>query len=339
MPETHPKTTDSLMRYLRNEKGIAINGSAQKRKLMNIGYYHGYKGYRYINKSTNIIPYTSFDELIAVYEFDAQLKALFYPVVMQIETALKNYVLETVVTKVNSDSFIDIYSKLLDNYKMFSTSGKTFRDAKSRKRAEDTYKRELKHRLDLRNRIYKVQTDAFGNGNKIAVHYLNKDVNLPIWAIFELLSLGEFGHFVSCLNFSCRRAISAKLGVRQSDDTNALMPQRLIYATKDLRNAIAHNDVIFDARFRTGSIDNQVKNAISNAVGVSNLTFETITDYLVLVVYQLSLLRVSKNEMKRLISSFLSCTEKLREAIPVGIYNQIIRTDNNAKLEALRRFI
>lgn len=46
-----------------------------------------------------------------------------------------------------------------------------------------------------------------------------------------------------------------------------MMPQRLIYATKDLRNAIAHNDVVFDTRFRTGSIDKQVGNAISNATG------------------------------------------------------------------------
>jgi abortive infection bacteriophage resistance protein len=258
---------------------------------------------------------------------------------MQIETALKNYVLETVVCSVNSDSFIDVYSNLLDNYKMFSTAGKSFPDARKREQAEDKYKRELKRRLDLRNRIYKVQTDAFGNGNKIAEHYLNKDVNLPIWAIFELLSLGEFGHFVSCLNFSCRQAISAKIGIRKSDDNNAMMPQRLIYATKDLRNAIAHNDVIFDTRFRTGNIDKQVCNAISNATGVVGLNFETITDYVVLVVYQLSLLHISKNDMKRLITSFVECTEKLRKAIPTSVYNQIIRTDNNSKIAALRKFI
>ena len=339
MPGKHPKTTDALMRYLRNNKGIAIGGSHQKRKLMNIGYYHGYKGYRYINKATNVVPYSSFDELTAVYEFDAQIKALFYPFVMQIETALKNYVLETVVCEVNSDSFIDVYSSLLDNYKSFSTAGKTFTDARKREQAEERYKRELKRRLDLRNRIYKVQTDAFGNGNKIAEHYLNKDVNLPIWAIFELLSLGEFGHFVSCLNFSCRQAISAKIGIRKSDDSNAMMPQRLIYATKDLRNAIAHNDVVFDTRFRTSSIDRQVCNAISNATGVPGLTFETITDYLVLVIYQLSLLKMPKNDMKRLISSFVDCTERLRKAIPTSVYNQIIRTDNNAKIAALRKFL
>ena len=70
MGKGRPKSIDSLMRYLRDQKGIAIAGSTQKRKLMNIGYYHGYKGYRYINTPTNQVMYRSFDELVAVYDFD-----------------------------------------------------------------------------------------------------------------------------------------------------------------------------------------------------------------------------------------------------------------------------
>ena len=339
MPDSHPKSTNGLMRYLRDKKGIYISGPSQKSKLMNIGYYHGYKGYRYINAPSNHVPYTKFEELVAVYDFDAQLKSLFYPNVMLIETAVKNYVLDILVASTNSENFIDIYNQLLDNYKMFSTKGKTYKNAYDRQKAEEKFKRELKRRLDLRNRIYKVQTDAYGNGNKIADHYLRKDANLPIWATFELLSLGEFGHFVSCLNQNCRADISKKLGIRPSDDTNALMPQRLIYATKDLRNAIAHNDVIFDTRFRTGSIDKQVGNAISNATGVKDLTFGTITDYLVLVIYQLKLLHVSKTEMKRTISGFEDIVEKLRSNVPTSIFNQIIHTDNNAKLAKLKNFV
>lgn len=326
------------MRYLRDKKSIAISGSSQKRKLMNIGYYHGYKGYRYIGSPTNRIPYTDFDELVAVYNFDTQLKGLFYPQVMFIETAVKNYVLDILVSTTNSENFIDIYNRLLDNYKMFSTSGKTYRTVVDRQKAEEKFNRELKRRLDLRNRIYKVQTDAFGNGNKIADHYLRRGSSLPIWAIFELLSLGEFGHLVSCLNQKCRKDISEKLGIRPSDDANAMLPQRLIYATKDLRNAIAHNDVIFDTRFRSGNIDKQVGNAISNATGVARLNFETITDYLVLVVYQLKLLHVSKAEIKRTILDFESIAERLRAAIPVSVFNQIIHTDNNAKVVQLKRF-
>ncbi len=36
----------------------------------------------------------------------------------------------------------------------------------------------------------------------------SQDANLSIWATFELLSLGKFGHFISCLNQNCRSDIS-----------------------------------------------------------------------------------------------------------------------------------
>ncbi len=326
------------MRVLRNDKNISIK-SNQKRDLMNIGYYHGYKGYRYINNPSNRIPYNSFDELLAIYRFDSQLKSLFYPNVMFIETALKNYVLETITTATGTDSFPDVYNQLLDNYKKFSSAGKTFKNDIQRKKAEDKFKRELKRRLDLRNRIYKIQSDAFGNENKIAKHYLEQDRNMPIWAIFELLSLGEFGHFVSCLNLKCRKQISVRLGIRQCDDNAALLPQQLIYTTKDLRNSIAHNDVIFDTRFKTGSIDKNVGNAISNATGIKGITFDTITDYLILVVYILKLLGTTKTELKRLIRSYEEIVEHLRTTIPTSVYNQIIHTDSTVKLQFLKHYI
>lgn len=83
------KSIDSLMRYLRDKHNINISGSGYKRKLRNIGYYHGYKGYRYINTPSQAIPYTDFSQVVAVNEFDMQLKSLFYPQIMFIETALK----------------------------------------------------------------------------------------------------------------------------------------------------------------------------------------------------------------------------------------------------------
>lgn len=85
-----PKTLNSLMKHLR-DSGIDINGSGQKRRLKNIGYYHGYKGYRFAGKAANRLPLTDFSQVAALYDLDTQLKALFYSRVMAIETALKNY--------------------------------------------------------------------------------------------------------------------------------------------------------------------------------------------------------------------------------------------------------
>lgn len=339
MPISRPKSTDALMRYLRDQKGIHIAGSYQKRKLMNIGYYHAYKGYRYINTPSNQVSYRSFDELVAVYDFDSQLKSSLYPAVMFIETALKNYVLDAVVTRAHTDNFNQVYISLLDNYKSFSLVGRTFRNAQERQRAEERYNKEIKRRLELRNRIYRSQTEAFSNKNKIAVHFLSNNRSMPIWATFELLTLGEFGTFVSCLNQTCRVDISRKLGIRPADDTSGSLPQRLIYAIRDLRNAIAHNDVVFDARFKTSNIDNQVNNAILNVSSIGPLSFDTITDWIVLIIYILKLLKVSKTEMKRVITSFEDSVERLRSNVSTSIFTQIIHTDHQAKINALKTFV
>ncbi len=333
-----PKTIDALIKYLSEEKNLDINKDLHKLKLMNMGYYHGYKGCRYMGQPSNTIPYTKFDEFDAVYLFDTSLKTLFYPKVMAIETAQKNYVLEVMISRVNSASFLDIYNNLLDNYKLYSTSGKSFPDPKKRKSAEDKYKKELKRRLDLFNRIHKIQTDAYYSDNKIVSHYLQKDVALPIWAIFELISLGEFGHFVSCLNKDCRFNISREFSIRQSDDTNAMLPQRLIYATKDLRNAIAHNEVIFDTRFKRAKIDKQVSSSIENALSVNSLSFETITDYLILLVYQLNLFKFETSEIICFIENYERITEQLYRSVPINIFNKIVHTDSNTKIVELKKF-
>ena len=48
-----PKSVNALMAHMRDEKNIEIKGSSQKRKLRNMGYFHGYKGYRYCNSPDN----------------------------------------------------------------------------------------------------------------------------------------------------------------------------------------------------------------------------------------------------------------------------------------------
>lgn len=141
---------------------------------MNIGYYHGYKGYRYINTPSNKVPYTKFEELVSIYDFDTQLKSLFYPYVMLIETALKNYVLDILVTTTNSESFSVIYNQLLDNYKMFSTTGKTYKNAYARKKAEDKFKYELKRRLNLRNQFIKFKPTHMATETKLQIIILER---------------------------------------------------------------------------------------------------------------------------------------------------------------------
>ena len=321
-----PKSIDGLMRYMRNEKGIAISGSAQKQKLRNIGYYHGYKGYRFIGTDTNRVPYTDFKQLIAIYDFDMQLKAMLYSQLMFIETAIKNYVLEEVVRESNSDSFNYIYTNLLTDYKKFSTGSSKQKEA-------------IKQRLGLRDRVYAALTRENSNKKEVVQHFYHKDENVPIWAIFEVLTLGEFGNFFACLNYPTRRNVSKSIGLYQPADTNAFLTKKIIFAIKELRNAVAHNDVIFDTRFSRSSIDTAVSNAVEITTGIKNITFNSITDYIVLVVYLLKHFGVSKSEVRKIIAEFQNAIEDLRGKVPISMYAKIIHTDTRGKIAALQKYI
>lgn len=321
-----PKSIDGLMRYLRGKKGIDIHGSAQKRNLRNMGYYHGYKGYRFIGKSSNQIQYTDFKQLIAIYDFDMQLKALLYPKLMFIETALKNFVLEEIIRQGKSDNFNYIYTNLLTDYKRFTPGSGKQKDA-------------LKQRLALRDHVYSALTREYSNKKEVVQHFYHKDLSVPIWAIFEILTLGEFGTFFTCLNFNIRSAVSKNLGLHQPSDSDALLTKKIIFAIKELRNAVAHNDVIFDTRFARSRVDGALSSALEISTGIKNITFQSITDYIILVVYMMKCFGCSKTDMKKVITDVRAAMEELRSKLPSNIYTKIVLTDTRGKLKSLQSFI
>ena len=57
------KTTDDLMQHLR-DSGIDIKGSTQKQQLINTGYFHGYKGYRFFRNAQRRLPFVSYSSII-----------------------------------------------------------------------------------------------------------------------------------------------------------------------------------------------------------------------------------------------------------------------------------
>lgn len=84
-----PKSINSLMAYMRDNKGIQLNGSLQKKKLRYMGYFHGYKDFRYCNNPASLLQYSNFNELQSVYDFDMKLKSILYPQIMFLGTSIK----------------------------------------------------------------------------------------------------------------------------------------------------------------------------------------------------------------------------------------------------------
>jgi hypothetical protein len=122
-------------------------------------------------------------------------------------------------------------------------------------------------------------------------------------------------------------------------DTNAKFPQKIMYLVKSLRNSIAHNDVVFDVRFKDGSIDNRLCRYLEDEIKCQNIDFMTITDYILLITVLLKKYEITKTEINRFINDYENIIEDFRKNIPFSIYSQVIHTDTKIKLDKLRKYI
>ncbi len=319
------KTINALMKYLREQHNISIDGTKDKKNLRNIGYYHGYKGYRYINNPQNRINLSSFNEIVSIVDFDSKLKSLLYPQIMQIETISKNIVLQILIEEYKTDEFNIIYELGMTDYR--------------NSRNGEEYKKKMKQRLSVQNNIYSSLSRSYSNENKIVSHFYSKDKHVPVWGIFEIITLGTFADLIKSLDFKVRNKIDKEMNINIAFDTNAKFPEKIMYLIKSLRNSIAHNDVVFDVRFKDGRIDTKLCKYLENEIGCTNIAFNTITDYVLIISLLLKKYGITKTEINKFVNEYEKSIEEFRNSISISIYNKIIYSDTKNKLAALRSFI
>lgn len=323
------KTLDGLMRHLR-ESGISINGSSQKLLLRNTGYFHGYKGYRFFGNASNRLPFSSYDEIYATILYDSKLKSLLYDKMMYIETSVKNIALECILDSIKSESIQDMYAKSVCSYKNCPSSY----TPEQKKRAQT-------NKLMLEGMIQSNLSKAYRHDNPKITHFYNNIgySDVPIWALFEVLTLGDFGFLLSCLTYDVRNSISKKIGINVSADTNRQLVYKYIYTLKDLRNAIAHNSVIFDTRFRNIEPTRAMKRCLEQEIGLPYINFKTIGDYIILMCYYLKILGMTKTEIKAFIRSFEKITDEYKNSVSSSVSAIVIHPDLSSRITTLKAFL
>lgn len=323
------KTTDALMRHLR-KSGIAIGGGKQKRQLINTGYFHGYKGYRFFNDSQNRLPFTSYDEVYATIQYDSDLKALLYGKMMYIETAVKNIALESILINADSESIQAMYDKVVSGYNNAPAA------ASSEKR-----RKLQQNKLNLQNSIQSSLAYAYRKNNPKIAHFYNNAgyAGVPVWALFEIMTMGDLGYLLSCLTYDVRDDISKRIGFDVSCDTDRQLIYKYIYTLKDLRNAIAHNSVVFDTRFRNIDPTHAMTQCLKKEIGLPYINFKTIGDYVILMCYYMKLLKVSKTEIKSFIKNFEKITDHYKMAVNPKIAAIVIHPDLKKRMQTLKNFV
>ena len=106
-----------------------------------------------------------------------------------------------------------------------------------------------------------------------------------------------------------------------------------------MRNAIAHNGVVFDTRFNNINITPAMESCLKNDVGLPYFNLKTIGDYIILISYYLKLLHVSKTEVKAFIHDFEKITAKYKKSVNPSIYTMVVHSDLQKRMTILKQFI
>lgn len=234
------------------------------------------------------------------------------------------------MVEINSNSIYDMYDKAVSSYKNAPPGT-----------SEDIKKKFQNNKLNLQGSIQNSIAAAYRKENPKITHFYNT-VNyneVPIWAIFEILTMGDFGHLLSCLTQDVRRKISRNIGLNLSCDTNCTLVYKYVYALKDLRNAIAHNDVVYDTRFRKMDPSRPMKQCLMLEMGLPYINFRTIGDYIILICYFLKLLKVSKTEIKAFIREFEKITKEYEGQVSSAVAAITVHPDLFSRMTILKNSI
>ena len=319
-----PQTINGLMRHLRNDCHVQINGSKQKQQLISYGYYHGYKGYRFVRNASNQLPYTDFSEVVAVIEYDNNLKAALYSNLMFIETAIKNIVCNTSVNGLRYGTFDYVYKeRMCDN---------------------PSNARLQLNRLKLRNNVYSKLSSRYSSeekkDNQMVRHFYNRGEDAPLWVVFEILYLSDLASFFECLNTTTRETILDQFNMYDvSIDTNRELLSNMLYTIKALRNAVAHNNIIFDTRFKDRKISPILKRWVEKETGIQNITLYSLIDYIIIICCLLKRIDFSGTRAKNLLIEFKKQNSLLQNSVAPSIYNLIMQQNITSKITVLESYL
>lgn len=309
---------DGLVEHL-HENGISISGDEQIRDLINFGYYHGYKGYRSFKPTKTVVPFADFREISATIRYDSELKAILYPKLMFIETALESIIPQKIAEVTKSGTLVSMMNSAIENYQ---------RCDQTLPRSKKTEKQNNFFRLqkDLENSISR----AYSKDNPIITHFINNSGrDLPIWALFEILSLGEVETILKDSVFDVREAVSEVFGIEKKDDTNRDFLVVMMKQLRFLRNAVAHNDIVYDIRFKRNDAPKSVYELLRRFGGLPSFQCESIFEYFVLLSWFMKQLGCSKEEITDFLRSYEKATDDYKQKIPSAIQDVTVLKDYN----------
>lgn len=224
------KTTDELIQLLAS-RGMCMSSSKKgyaKKSLQHYGYYNLINGYNKLFLKTKdpedvFKNGTTLEEIVALYEFDSELRNIVMKSILPFETNVKALIAYYFPKTYGHDNYMA--------YKNFDTS---LRDA--HKKIADVIS-DFQHQLASR------ATDPS------IMHYLKEYGYVPLWVMNNVLTFGQISKFYSVMKQKDRMDISRTFKLLDYQF------QSILYYLSTIRNFCAHGNRLYCYRSQKPIVD------------------------------------------------------------------------------------
>lgn len=124
-----------------------------------------------------------------------------------------------------------------------------------------------------------------------------------------------------------------------STDTNRMLLSSMLYTLKALRNSVAHNNTIFDTRFKDRKISTILKKWTEKETNIQNITLYSLIDYIIIVCCVLKRIDFSKIRAANLLEKYKEENQRLSDKVPTNIYQTILQQNVANKISKLETYL
>lgn len=210
-------------------KGLTINNYDKAMDLLKKhSYFALISGYKKPFKSKNGMYkiHTSFDDIYSLYVFDDALRTIILRNILKVEKHIKSLI---------SYSFCEEHGEDQQHY-----LNATKYNYSSNNQADIN---------DLIGRLSKIASDP--KDYSYIQHQMQKHGNIPLWVMMKALTMGTVSKFYSFLP----QKIQAKISKEFEYITESELVRMLDLLSR-VRNVCAHNERLFNYRYKKGAINN-----------------------------------------------------------------------------------
>lgn len=290
------------------DKGLEINNEKLVLlKLKEEGYYNLIGGYsewfKELDKETNTKKYKkdiTFDNILSLYEFDSEIRKIFYNYSIKIENMVKS-------------SLSYIFSESYSHDDTLYLKTKNFSNAPNKKNQIEELINKIK---ELKNLALTPKSKYYKD---FIAHTFNKHQHIPLWCLVRILSFGTISKFYKLMKYDDQKKLATALNIKYEYLSSFL--EILV----QFRNIVAHGERTFPYKCKNLTLSSNLKiyNQLNIVRNKYNDPIHGRKD--VLAIFIIFKYFLSKDEFSNFFNEFKYKLDDLKMKEPSDIYHKILK--------------